>query len=352
MTTIYVLELEQGKYYVGKTNNNRPVDERFEEHKQRGSSWTKMYKPIKTIQEIANADNHDEDKYTKIYMEKYGIDNVRGGSYTQLILSESQIEAIEREFRTSQDKCYRCGHADHFSRECKTRSGIPDDKCFKCNQPGHIAKDCQVIVEEKCFKCDQPGHIAKDCQAVTEEKCYKCNQPGHIAKNCQMITEEKCYKCKQTGHIAKNCMMVECRWGCNVSGHIPRETCYKCNNTGHLARDCKVSINDTCYKCHQRGHIAKDCRIIQDKCYKCQQLGHIARECKMPIPDVSRHHNRSPEISNDSDHVKRAKISHEPNPEQIIEPNPEEIILEVSTDSPNISSENSPEDTSSNCMIM
>ena len=42
---IYILELENKKYYVGKTTN---PDFRLEQHfNNSGSQWTKKYKPIK-----------------------------------------------------------------------------------------------------------------------------------------------------------------------------------------------------------------------------------------------------------------------------------------------------------------
>jgi predicted GIY-YIG superfamily endonuclease len=45
MVYIYVLELVEGKYYIGKTNN---PGFRIEQHfLSGGSSWTKKYNPIK-----------------------------------------------------------------------------------------------------------------------------------------------------------------------------------------------------------------------------------------------------------------------------------------------------------------
>ena len=82
MVYIYTLKLKQGKYYVGKTSHpNFRIESHFNSE---GSGWTKMYNPIKILEIIPNCDDYDEDKYTKIYMDKYGIDNVRGGSYTSV----------------------------------------------------------------------------------------------------------------------------------------------------------------------------------------------------------------------------------------------------------------------------
>ena len=43
-----------------------------------------------------NVDKYDEDKYTEMYMEKYGIENVRGGSYSKIILEESCINVLNK----------------------------------------------------------------------------------------------------------------------------------------------------------------------------------------------------------------------------------------------------------------
>lgn len=114
---IYVLELVNNKYYVGKTFKNVPI--RFNEHlRGYGAKWTKLYKPIKVLEYFETTDKFSEDTYTKIYMDKKGIDNVRGGSYTKLILDEYQIKTLELELKTANNLCFKCGKPGHFSNEC------------------------------------------------------------------------------------------------------------------------------------------------------------------------------------------------------------------------------------------
>ena len=49
---IYILSLEKGKYYVGKTGN---IPRRLNDHfKGRGGAWTKMFKPIKVVDILEN----------------------------------------------------------------------------------------------------------------------------------------------------------------------------------------------------------------------------------------------------------------------------------------------------------
>ena len=104
MVFIYILELENKKYYVGKTTN---PDFRLEQHfNNSGSQWTKKYKPIKILELKSNCDDYDEDKYTKMYMDKFGINNVRGGSYVQIKLDKVTIENLEKMNRGTTDKCF------------------------------------------------------------------------------------------------------------------------------------------------------------------------------------------------------------------------------------------------------
>ena len=102
-TNIYILELQDGCYYVGKSDN--PI-KRFQEHLNgSGSAWTRKHHPVKLLETIQNASAFDEDKYTKIYMSKYGINKVRGGTYTAIDLTEEQEDLLRNELRASTDKC-------------------------------------------------------------------------------------------------------------------------------------------------------------------------------------------------------------------------------------------------------
>ena len=77
MSSIYILKLEGGKYYIGKSGN---VERRFQDHMSgNGSVWTRLHYPIELEKVISNTSAFDEDRYVKEYMSIHGVDNVRGG---------------------------------------------------------------------------------------------------------------------------------------------------------------------------------------------------------------------------------------------------------------------------------
>ena len=73
-----------------------------------GSYWTKKYKPLKVIEIIPNCDDYDEDKITMQYMDKYGINNVRGGSFVSVKLDKSTIDTLRKMSNGTNNKCFVC----------------------------------------------------------------------------------------------------------------------------------------------------------------------------------------------------------------------------------------------------
>jgi hypothetical protein len=135
---IYVLQLQNGKYYIGKSNN---VRKRIQEHKVGdGAEWTKIHKVLNIVEYIDSSDNYDEDKYTLKYMKKYGIDNVRGGSFCSLVLNNSEIETITKMNNSSENRCFECGKTGHYAKDCWNNV-----TCYKCKEKGHYANRCNRI---------------------------------------------------------------------------------------------------------------------------------------------------------------------------------------------------------------
>lgn len=117
--SIYVLQLKNDKIYVGRSTN---VEHRIGQHfSGKGSRWTNIHKPLKIIEVIHHCfDLYDEDKYTFMYMKQFGIDNVRGGSFTNTNeFTSTERKIIEKIIRGSNNECYRCGGKGHYASECQ-----------------------------------------------------------------------------------------------------------------------------------------------------------------------------------------------------------------------------------------
>lgn len=95
---VYVLRCEEGKYYVGTSAN---VKKRVRRHKKgKGAKWTKKYKPLELV-EVLDGDLETEELTTLVYMQKYGIENVRGSKWchTSYPIPDEEIKVIAKKIK-------------------------------------------------------------------------------------------------------------------------------------------------------------------------------------------------------------------------------------------------------------
>ena len=197
-TNIYILKLKNNKYYIGKSQD---PEKRFIEHLSgTGSAWTQIHKPIEIIKIIKNSDDFEEDKQVKKLMSLYGIDNVRGGSYLQLELSQEQKNLLQTELRSAQNQCVNCGKNNHFVKDCPVKINKnnkyikkQNNSCFRCGRQNHYANSCYATThidgselnddesdddytdddDNSCFRCGRQNHYANSCYATTHINGYK-----------------------------------------------------------------------------------------------------------------------------------------------------------------------------------
>ena len=177
-TNIYVLKLQNNKYYVGKSNN---ILEMYKQHVSgNGSAWTKKYKPINIEKTYTKMSDFDEDKITKMYMYKYGFNNVRGGSYIQIELDEIQILSLKRELWGAKNLCTNCGRSGHFIKNCFANTDVYGKQIYEQDSDEEDSDEesedeyysTSNYKKYSCFRCGRGGHYATSCYANTHIKGY------------------------------------------------------------------------------------------------------------------------------------------------------------------------------------
>tara|TARA_R110001606_G_scaffold363029_1_gene516955 strand:+ start:942 stop:1313 length:372 start_codon:yes stop_codon:yes gene_type:complete len=90
---VYVLRLENDKYYVGITDC---LEKRLYRHiRGYGSKWTSVNKYVEVVKcyKTLNA-TFDEKYYTLLYMYLHGIENVRGWRWCKICLNKIDLQYI------------------------------------------------------------------------------------------------------------------------------------------------------------------------------------------------------------------------------------------------------------------
>jgi len=206
MKSLYILKLKNNKWYIGTSEN---VENRIDQHvKGKGSKWTQKYTPIKVITTYKIKDLHDEDKITIKYMEKYGINNVRGGSFCNVELSNGEKEVLSKMINTQNNKCFSCGNIGHFAKDCKTEWIDVSDT----ESESEYVSESELFIRNKnikCFRCGRRGHMKNNCFATKDIYGNKLNEDSEDDSEDDseelIINNLKCFRCYRKGHMKNDC---------------------------------------------------------------------------------------------------------------------------------------------------
>jgi cellular nucleic acid-binding protein len=256
METLYVLQLANGKYYVGKTAD---MTKRFDQHKKgAGSAWTALHKPIRIVETRPLTGSHDETNTTKDLMKKYGIDNVRGGAYTAVDLPGEQEDMIRHEIRASSDTCYKCGKHGHFANRCAEEEEV----VWACNYCSReFATESSATSHEHGCKFKRVAAMSSRQKSVERKSggggaCSRCGRTGHFSPDCYASTHAK------GGHLVDDNESSD-----DSSDSSSDDDEFVSYNRGSYAKPVPravVSPSGCCYRCGRAGHYASNCYARTD----------------------------------------------------------------------------------------
>jgi hypothetical protein len=127
MSHIHLVRLTGGKYYVGRSTRSAP--EYLLKHLNgRINEWTIDNPPLQVISSIPSTDYSDLDLYVLEYMLLYGMDNVRGGSYTNTHMEYLDYNFIRSELWKGDNLCGRCGREDHEDVDCNELTNVDGEE--------------------------------------------------------------------------------------------------------------------------------------------------------------------------------------------------------------------------------
>lgn len=225
-TFVYALKLEKEKYYIGKSSV--PKSRILSHFKSNGSEWTSLYKPLSVV-EVVKGDAFDEDKITKQYMDQYGVDNVRGGSYCKPKLFSCQYKSLETELKSLRDQCYKCGESGHLMKSCSARKRARASisrvsrvsSCTRCGRNTHTRNQCYASYDidgermSKSYSQDakKPHVVIRDSFVIRERVAgSKCSSrstwkyiQSYSSESEASSGDDDCSRCHRHGHNSSQC---------------------------------------------------------------------------------------------------------------------------------------------------
>lgn len=316
---IYVLELEDGCYYVGQTT--APTT-RLQQHRDgKGSAWTRLHAPVRmcNLRKVRAGPEAglEEDKETKTWMMRKGVDFVRGGAYACPVLPEAQASALSHEFGHAEGACLRCGRKGHFAAACyagthvdgrtlkrgrvASGAGTTSSAAFERQMVatrGARSQSCGIsgsghdIIEVPWYALGavigRGGKQIREIQTQSgaqldiaeERECIeRGRRTGGFMRGITITGTADCVErakrmvlsiakerrkagvCPQAASLGH---MYECRNGCGFKGSY--ETCiaheHSCMHDSESESESESESDDgchTCFRCGREGHYADRC---------------------------------------------------------------------------------------------
>ena len=177
-----MLKLKQRKYYVGKTDHTL---QRFNQHmRKNGAKWTKKYPVVDLYDFHPRMKASDENRITREMMRKFGVANVRGGSWTKVNMTKSEVARLEAKLNqkksVSTKKCTRCGRDSHTKSKCYARthkngSRLRSKKKIAPDSYANLLRQ-QELAKKSQIEANNAKRLAEEAKNVNDENSKRIAQ--------------------------------------------------------------------------------------------------------------------------------------------------------------------------------
>lgn len=171
--TIYVLECESGKFYVGSTSHRRQRRRQHFESNRGGSAFTRLYRPIRVHAEYRRIPQRYylgmEAKITAQQMLLHGINNVRGAMFSETRnYTMADIDSLTAFLGHFNDLSY--AHVRSTLKESLPSAAVADGENAAAakrrkRKRARMRKKEKMKTTRKgrCFRCGKEGHYSYEC---------------------------------------------------------------------------------------------------------------------------------------------------------------------------------------------
>ena len=308
---VYVLVLNNGKRYVGSSEN---IEKRVSDHKHgKGAAYTKRHGIVGQDAVITTQDGTIESweqNETLAQMIKYGVHNVRGFQWVTEDLSPNDANVVKTLMCGLFSLCNNCGRPGHFGADCPdpySKAQWMVEVCSISEPKNNKDAISELIRQSSVSPSIVPKPRPKPVQNTVQNhreiaptgraKCKECGFA--ISKGEYRVGEETTYKGRQCikwfhehCYAQKNSSVPTIQPPDKKPKGFTSE--YEKYHTRKLAPRKKAT--STCKKCGRGGHDSNTCYAKkhidgfyiedsesdsygEDICHRCGRGGHDSNTC-------------------------------------------------------------------------
>jgi hypothetical protein len=308
--TIYVLECEQGKWYVGSTMDRKKRYRNHFQSRQGGSKWTKTYRPLRVDKEYRRVPARYylgfEAQVTAEYMLQKGVQNVRGAMFTsvreytlqdldalvsflghhnELDYQDLKIQLRRDLMMGSSSSSSRSGSVvvrpppRTITRTTPTTTSYPQEKSSRKSTivPDSGGDDpIRTAAIEWNEGADELGEDGVDRSIFTARRGtmpQPKNQRGSSSSSSSSSTRGIL---PPAVRVPRSTATTSDPVTFSFSG---TNACFNCGQSGHYMAECPELTQTICFNCGGTGHFKANCPNLP-RCFFCGEVGHEKFDCK------------------------------------------------------------------------